>query len=193
MFPQKIFVPAHAPVGSGFVALGAEAASVHHHHRHVRIGAFGNLVLHVHLVDGDVSGVEARAEESRARPCERVGENRVSADEEAALLLQDQRIGHGGYRGGEKQNRQDCEDNRRAGEALKAALVFHRDLLRRAFRMGQKYHALYLQAKKGFLRANTMNGLRKNLKRCHSERSEESLRGFLLALKSKRDSSLRSE
>jgi hypothetical protein len=42
-------------------------------------------------------------------------------------------------------------------------------------------------------RPNRLNRLRKNSKPCHSERSEESLFVSSLILKSKRDSSLRSE
>ena len=54
---DEVFVPAHAPVWSGFPGLAAEAASVHHDHRHMRIRVHRDLVLHVHLIDRDVAAL----------------------------------------------------------------------------------------------------------------------------------------
>ncbi len=87
MFSQKIFVPAHAAVRSGLITLRAEAAAVHHHERHVRVSAFGNLVLDVHLVDCDAARVDSGAQKSGGRSGERIRENGVTPDKKTSLFF----------------------------------------------------------------------------------------------------------
>ena len=61
-----------------------------HNDGNVRIGALGDLILDVHLVDGDVSAVNAGAEKAGCGSGKRVGENRAASDEEAALFFEEQ-------------------------------------------------------------------------------------------------------
>src|ERR1700733_16256469 len=75
---HEVLAPAHPAVRSGLPGLAAETASVHHDDRNVCRTAGRRLVLHVHLVDGDV----AASDESLG----------LSADEETTLFLHHQRL-----------------------------------------------------------------------------------------------------
>src|SRR5262249_22544292 len=54
VLPNEVFVPAHTAVRSGFPGFAAEAASMDHHHGYMLIAARRDLILDVHLVDGDL-------------------------------------------------------------------------------------------------------------------------------------------
>ena len=58
---HEVLVPSHPPVGRRLPRLAAQTAAVHHHHRQMAIAVRRNLVLHVHLVDGDVAAAEPAA------------------------------------------------------------------------------------------------------------------------------------
>ena len=51
----EVFVPAHPAVWSCFPGFAAQATSVHHDHGRMLIGVERGLILHIHLVDGDVA------------------------------------------------------------------------------------------------------------------------------------------
>ncbi len=60
---------------------------MNHHYRQMPVAVRGNLVLHVHLVDGDIAAAEWRVASRRS------GHGLYfSADEKAALTLDDQRL-----------------------------------------------------------------------------------------------------
>src|SRR5262249_52857101 len=83
-FAHEVFVPAHASIGSGLPGFATEAASVNHYDGQVQISVQRRLILHVHLVDGDVAG----RTKSSSGPGSG-GRTRgllFAADEEAALL-----------------------------------------------------------------------------------------------------------
>src|SRR5262249_55933334 len=78
--PNEILVPAHASVGCSFPSLAAEAASVNHDDWNVPIAVWGDLILHVHLIDRNLASARDDGRARRWREC-----LRFAADEKTAL------------------------------------------------------------------------------------------------------------
>ncbi len=100
---------------------------MHHDDRNVAIAILRNLVLHVHLVNGDIA-----AAESTAAPGRRVGGRRgrlrqgfgLPADEEAPLFLEDERLGlFLCHRGANQENREYPETNFHASESYQKSVT----------------------------------------------------------------------
>ena len=85
---QKVFVPAHAPIGRGFPGFARETTAVNQYD-----GTFclpgGHLITHIHLIDGDGAARCVLRQHGQ-----RVRLHIAPADEEAALLRNGQRPGH---------------------------------------------------------------------------------------------------
>ena len=79
-------------INGDVIAVIADGYRAAHDDRDVRVSTFGNLVLHVHLIDGDVPVVRSRAQESGRISGERVRIDGPAANEETALLLDKQRV-----------------------------------------------------------------------------------------------------
>src|SRR5213075_1370902 len=87
-------------------------AAVHHHDRDVLIALHRNLILHVHLVDGDLA---ARGRRVRAEGGLRDGFG-LAADEEAALLLNRERPGL--FRLRQRRHYQECGEEQEERRAI---------------------------------------------------------------------------
>ena len=83
---HEIFAPSHTAVWFGLPCRAAEAAAVNHHHWKVLIAIDGHLVLNVHLIDRNITGL--RDHLGRAGLSD---PPLLAPDEEAALLLNDKR------------------------------------------------------------------------------------------------------
>ena len=82
---DEVLIPPHAPVRRRLPCLAAQTTAVHHHDRYVTVAIGRNLILHVHLVDGDLA-TSRRASPSTLRRC---GQRLLLASHEEAPLLRD--------------------------------------------------------------------------------------------------------
>src|SRR6266568_8748232 len=88
--PREAGVPALPSIGRRLVHLSRVAAAMHHDDGIAVLLLVRDLVFHVHLVDGDVPGHEARV---TGRGRVGIAELDAAPDVEAALLGEHQRLG----------------------------------------------------------------------------------------------------
>jgi len=91
---HEVGLPAFAAVRRGFQARSSVAGPVNHNdRRHLQLLARRYLELHIHLADGDLAGGVGLIGSIGGGRGGIVGDLRHAADEEAALVFDDQRLG----------------------------------------------------------------------------------------------------